>query len=1201
MNFRSQTQARPTASRFLARIVARTALLVVASAPAFAAAQTVTYDFESAGGFAAGSLHGQQGWVVIGSGAVTSSTAFSGTQSASVPGASPPCSIVQTFGGFSGQSIVFVDWYGRAGATADLALSTTWDSGAARVGVLRSGASGELHVFNGNGAGSGSWVPTGRTIALDAGGRTPNWVRLTIRHDYAAKRWDLFVDGTIAAVDLGFRDNATAAFASFAMQGAANAESNLDFFYASPVNPLFTDGDADGLADAWEQAHLGTTAHARGDDPGGVGRPLIQSFRQTLSPWPAPVVPSGLKVWYRSDRGVVKSPGNRISHVTDLSGHGRHVRQLAEPARQPTWLPSEANGQPAMQFDGTSQLRTEVDGAALTSGDFTMIAVVKRSAVQGERATVLSLGGPGGAEFGLRAETGSQRLKVLWPDAAGNLVRGPSVNPAAGQVQVIAATKAGAAAQSYLNGIWQSTHTVPVAAGLPAGALAVGNQAASPYNGFTGAIVEILFYDRALTSAERQLIEQQLLLAYVAPDSDSDGLPDSWESRYLGHLDFGGGDDPGGLSRTLIQSYQQSLNPWPVAPISTGLRAWFRGDTGVRRDGNNRVSLVSDLSGQGFHVTQTAEASRRPTWAPAGANGHPALDFDPAKQLRSDGAVDIMAGATDLTIIAVISPASPQGEKATLVSLGHNSVADFGLRAEWGSLRQKLMWADSSGSIQRSPTVHPAAGRTHVLTTVKAGGVANAFVNGASHGATAVSPSLNLPPAPLGIGNDDRGLYGFAGRIAEILIFNRALTDMERGTLEQQLLAKYVPADSDSDGLPDAWEIRHLGTLGLTGSEDPGNVGRTLLQSHQQQLGPWPAAPVGPGLRLWYRADRGVSRSPGNKVNLVADLSGYGHHLAQTAEPERQPTWSATGLNGKPALTFAGNEQLRTDAALDLLNGSSDFTIFAVVSPTGPQGQHPSILSFGPTAGVEYGLRGDGPPGSYAVVWRTGTGAGQPTPGVVLNAGSQHLVRITKSGTGITVVVNGGAALSAVVPATVQMDPAPVALGNKLLQNYPFAGSVAEIIVYNRALSAPEQDQVQTLLTSRYIVADADDDGLADDWELTHFGQLGAVPGADADGDGLTNLQEFQQGSSPTDYYNGVLPAVVPLVGPNGELGPDGSLSVRLTHANGTPRVNAPARFRPLVGGHLLSATPDGPAAAEIEVRTDAEGVARVFVRLPRN
>jgi hypothetical protein len=47
---------------------------------------------------------------------------------------------------------------------------------------------------------------------------------------------------------------------------------------------------------------------------------------------------------------------------------------------------------------------------------------------------------------------------------------------------------------------------------------------------------------------------------------------------------------------------------------------------------------------------------------------------------------------------------------------------------------------------------------------------------------------------------------------------------------------------------------------------------------------------------------------------------------------------------------------------------------------------------------------------------------------------------------------------------------------------------------------------------------DSDNDGLLDSWEIQYFGNLSQGPNGDPDGDGLTNLQEYQGGTNPTIY-----------------------------------------------------------------------------------
>jgi len=57
-------------------------------------------------------------------------------------------------------------------------------------------------------------------------------------------------------------------------------------------------------------------------------------------------------------------------------------------------------------------------------------------------------------------------------------------------------------------------------------------------------------------------------------------------------------------------------------------------------------------------------------------------------------------------------------------------------------------------------------------------------------------------------------------------------------------------------------------------------------------------------------------------------------------------------------------------------------------------------------------------------------------------------------------------------------------------------------------------DDIQ--IGSQVVNTDSDADGLPDDWELRYFGSLSEFPDGDFDGDGLTNLQEYQLGKDPT-------------------------------------------------------------------------------------
>lgn len=242
-------------------------------------------DFEASEGYTPGSLDGQQGWNVdSGSAEISGSDSFAGAQSVILQPDPLRTDLFQSFSSDPGQPIVFVDFYARPVADSDVNASTQFWTESADLGFQKVGGHGEVYVFDGDGSGPG-WVDTGRAIPLNADNQAAQWVRFTLRLNYSAHTWDLYVDGRLAIADVASIDSSASFLSIFGATGHTGVLSRLDHLSAGYDNPLFTDADKDGMDDAWELAHgLNPAVDDRNLDPDHDGLTNIQEYLHGTDP-----------------------------------------------------------------------------------------------------------------------------------------------------------------------------------------------------------------------------------------------------------------------------------------------------------------------------------------------------------------------------------------------------------------------------------------------------------------------------------------------------------------------------------------------------------------------------------------------------------------------------------------------------------------------------------------------------------------------------------------------------------------------------------------------------------------------------------------------------------------------------------------------------------------------------------------------------
>ena len=130
---------------------------------------------------------------------------------------------------------------------------------------------------------------------------------------------------------------------------------------------------------------------------------------------------------------------------------------------------------------------------------------------------------------------------------------------------------------------------------------------------------------------------------------------------------------------------------------------------------------------------------------------------------------------------------------------------------------------------------------------------------------------------------------------------------------------------------------------------------------------------------------------------------------------------------------------------------------------------------------------------------------------------------------------------------------------------------------------------------------DTDGNGLPDTWELHYFGHLGVLPGADADGDGFTNAEEWLRGTHPALVTSAEQRPALAIVSGNDQRATVGSivpqpLVVRVVDGQtGAPLPGLLVSFRLAPGQGFLGV--DHGWSSSAEALSDAEGRAQIYLK----
>ena len=214
----------------------------------------------------------------------------------------------------------------------------------------------------------------------------------------------------------------------------------------------------------------------------------------------------------------------------------------------------------------------------------------------------------------------------------------------------------------------------------------------------------------------------------------------------------------------------------------------------------------------------------------------------------------------------------------------------------------------------------------------------------------------------------------------------------------------------------------------------------------------WPVHAIAqtssPGLVAAYGFDQGSGSS-------VTDASGNGHTGTISGA-----TWTTQGKFGG-ALAFNGTNNWVTVASTSLLNLTSAMTLEAWVLPTATSGTRDVLVKEGTNVDIYnlYARNWRGLPEANAYIG----GSNRTAEGVTLPSNTWTHLAGTYDGTTVRLFVNGTQVASAAISGTIATSSGPLSIGGNSLWGEYFQGSIDEVRVYNRALTATE---IQTDMNS---------------------------------------------------------------------------------------------------------------------------------------
>lgn len=857
-----------------------------------------------------------------------------------------------------------------------------------------------------------------------------------------------------------------------------------------------------------------------------------------------------MALWLRSDVGVTAN-GSSVSAWLDQSNN---TYSAAQPTaiNQPSIATNAINGLSALNFAGSTKwLRLPSGYADFTKGA-SVFVVMKPPSTGLADARVF--------DFANGASNSAFRLSQPTKDGLSFLVNN------GGNTSVTTATGMGNAyklAEVVHDG--NATATILINGAQVASSTAMnaipniereGNfigkaNGNSAY--YEGQIAEILIFKRALSDPERKSIESYFFYKYglgtapgVAPPTISAtvaGTPPQTFTPATGvyassvtvtmnadplsqirYTTNGSNPGPGSTLYTApfvvsststikaIAIEGASQSPITTTPIQidanssnvsrVGMNLWLKADLAVEKDGSNLVSRWEDVSGN--HL-DAVSLSNKPLFVSADSsiNNSPVIDFNGSSQwLQMPKGFDSFVEGASIFVIAKPTTSTSNARFLDL-SNGTNTDAIQLYMQNSSELRYRVY-----NPTQTSTDAPVTLNSFQLIEVIHSGSTVSIFNNGTpSTPATGFNTIPTIARSGNFIGKSFSTSNYFQGRIAEIIIYNRALVPAERVGIEAYAYAKYglgvqpqlaapvISPKSDIVCEPSKFITMEAAnsaniyyTVGTPSSPPPDPTAASTLYSAPIEITSstvLKAIAVKSGyissavssatylfdsttcalrtdaLVTWLRSDVGVTYDGSNNVSAWADQSGKGANATTSGS---MPTRIASGINGLPSISFASSQFLNLPALTEYSNFTQGITAFVVAKQTGATGG--SFFGLSNASNADAVFFGPSSSTSLQLSVYTGTTATNLTATSALDNNFHVYEAVHNGGTVASLFKDGAQLAQGVSMNPITNTTRSVNTIGKGTAN--FQGQIAEILIYRKELQPDERREVENYLLARY-------------------------------------------------------------------------------------------------------------------------------------